>query len=149
MWKHLYDWIVERLAGLSWSEFLAQVMDNLDMAGPFRNLFRNDVYPLAGYLLIFGSLAGVLIYYFALNRKGAGGYFFKRRYWGYSLLFTALLVFVCTFLMALVKVQPYQVLHPLRFALALAAANLFYAAILFSLLSFLLKRFSVANTTPF
>jgi len=147
MWKHLYDWIIELITGIRWSAFLAGADD--DLTSKFRDIFRNDLYPLAGYILLFGTLSGVLIYYFLMNRKGGSGYYFKRKYWLYMMLATSLLICILSFFLAQTKTKIYGAVHPFRFVAALAVANLLYAAALFALLSFLFKRFSIANTTPF
>lgn len=149
MWKHLYDWIIELLTGLRWSGFLAAAQLEDDQSASFRELFREDLYPAAGYLWIAGTLAGLLIYYFVLNRKGGSGYYFKRKYWFRSLLATGLAVGLVTFVFAQVKVHAYAAVRPFRFEAALGTANLLYTVILFALLSLLFKKFSVANTTPF
>lgn len=149
MWKSLYDYLTQQFAGLKWSAFLAQNNNNITRAAKLRDIFRNDLYPLSGMLVIVFSIIAGLTYYFVINKKGGAGYAFRVKYWVAALLLNA---FTVTFIMLYITMKmskPFNTLHPFKYCMSLATTNFMYAALLFFIFSIVIKRFSVANTTPF
>lgn len=149
MWKSIYDYLVQMLSGLKWSAFLAQNNDNLILATKLRNIFRNDLYSIAGMICLVLTLIVVMVYYFIVNRKGGAGYAFKLKYWFRTMVGCALAISLIIGFISVKMTSAYTMLNPFKYTLALSFSNLLYSVLLFLLFSVILKRFSVANTTPF
>lgn len=146
--KSLYDSFVQWLAGTSWSQFIATVSDP---AGGMavRSIFRQDLYLLAPVYLLFVVIAAIVIYYFVINRKGGSGYGFRLKYWFVTLISAAFLLSAMTTATAYSNVSRFRVLPVLKYCLGLGIVNAVYLTVLFFLASIIVKKFSVANRTPF
>lgn len=149
MWNLLYDRLVQLFAGLKWSVFLYQNNSDVNKATQLRNLFRNDLYSISGMVMIAISVLAAVVYYFVLNRRGGSGYAFKNRFWFTALLVNAFCIALVMLSISIRMSRGYSLLHPFKYCLSLGLVNLIYSAILFFVLSLILKRYSVASTTPF
>lgn len=149
MWKPLFDWFVQLFSGITWSQLLAQHNENADAASRLRNVFRNDLYPISGTALVAITIIAVFVYYFVFNRKGGAGYGYKIKYWFIFLISTSIIIGVSVLLISVNSTGSFKQFNPLKFSLALSVASTLYSAILFFLVSLIVKRFSVANRTPF
>ena len=149
MWKPLFDWFVQLFSGVSWSQFLAQHNENADAVSRLRNVFRNDLYPITGTLLVIVTILSVFLFYFVFNRKRGAGYGYKTKYWFIFFLSTATIIGVSILSLCIITTGSFKQFNPLKFSLALSVASMLYSAILFFFISLIVKRFSVANRTPF
>jgi hypothetical protein len=149
MWKFLYEALVQALANLKWSSFLATNRENSEMARRMRTVFQTEIYTYSGYICLGITLLATLLYYFVVNRKGGSGYWFKNQYWAYALLLNVLIILALTMWVSSSLTSSYSILHPFKYTLAIAITNAMYAAVFFVLFSIIFKRGSVANTTPF
>ena len=149
MWNPLYDFLVQLFAGLRWSAFIAQNGSSIVMATKMRNVFRNDLYSMSGWLTLLITFIMICLYYFVVNRKGGAGYGFKPKYWLMFLGGNSLLIILIILYVSVKMTGVYSSLNPFKYSLALAFTNLLYSSILFFALSLIAKRASVASTTPF
>lgn len=149
MWKPLFDWFVQLFSGLTWPEFLAEQRETSESAERLRNVFRNDLYPISGSIIILATISAVLVYYFVFNRKSGAGYGYKLKYWFSFFLATSIVVGALVLLISTNSTESFRQLNPFKFSLALSIASTLYSACLFVLISLVVKHFSVANRTPF
>lgn len=149
MWKSLFDWFVQFFSGVSWGQFLKQHSQNAEGAAKLRGIFRNDIYPSVGMIMVVVTLVAVVIYYYVFNRKNGAGYGFKIRFWWTFLTVTALLVFAASLGVGFFNTKSFAAFRPFKFSLALSVAATLYSSVLFFLFSLIIKQRSVANRTPF
>jgi hypothetical protein len=149
MWKPLFDWFVQLFSGLTWPQFLAEQSGASEAAERLRNVFRNDLYPTSGSIIILATLSAVLVYYFVFNRKTGAGYGYKLKYWFSFFLVTSVVVGALVLIISMNSTESFKQLNPFKFSLALSIVSTLYSTILFFLISLIVKHFSVANRTPF
>lgn len=149
MWKPLFDWFVQLFSGLTWPQFLAEQSEASEAAERLRNVYRNDLYPISGSIIILATLSAVLVYYFVFNRRTGAGYGYKLKYWFSFFLATSVVVGALVLIISMNSTESFKQLSPFKFSLALSISSTFYSTVLFFLISLAVKRFSVANRTPF
>lgn len=147
--KTLYNGFLQWIAGTTWGQFIAGAGEAQEDATIVRNIFIQDLYLYAFcYLLVFAAFA-LIYYYFILNKRGGSGFGFKLKYWAYTLLAAASLITIVTTLTSVALVSRFHSLHTLKYCLGLGIINAIYLAAVFFGASLILKKFSVANRTPF
>ncbi|MVN90518.1 hypothetical protein [Mucilaginibacter aquatilis] len=147
--KTLYDSFLQWIAGTTWGHFIAGASEGQEDATVVRNIFIQDLYLYAMCYLLFIAAGALFYYYFMLNKRGGSGFGFKLKYWIYTLLTAALLTFTLTTLTSVATVSRFHSLHTLKYCLGLGIINALYTAALFFGTSLIVKKFSVANRTPF
>jgi hypothetical protein len=143
MWKSIYDSFLQ-LMTVSWAEFIKK---NKSTGSAVRDNFRINIYPEIGLYLIAISLALTLFYYYYLNLRF--GKYYKQRAWFVILTVNSLIVGTITYLRA-DKLLDNPVIDVSKHLLWISLINAIYAAILFFIISLIIKWSSpMGKRTPF
>lgn len=147
--KSLYNSFLQWIAGTTWSQFIAGSTEAQEDATIVKNMFIQDLYLYAMCYLVFITAGALIYYYFILNKRGGSGFGFKLKYWIYTLITAALFTATVTTLTSVATVSRFRSLQTLKYCLGLGIINAIYLAALFFGASLIVKKFSVANRTPF
>lgn len=142
-WKSLYDSFLQLLSG-SWAE----VMRRCGSSGRIvRDNFQNNVYPDIGLYLAGITLISVFFYYFYLNVKF--GRYYSIRFWFLTLLLNSIVIFFITYLRTK-SILDSPVCNINKHILYVSLINAFFAAILFFIISLIVKwKSPMGKKTPF
>jgi hypothetical protein len=149
--KGIYDGFLQFIANTSWGQFIAQAQaaQNPEGGTAVRDIFQQDLYLYAFVYLIICTVLALIYYYFILNRKNGSGFGFQFKYWIYTFLISAALLTLVTTGTCYALVNKFLTLYTFKFCLGLGAVNAIYLIITYFVGSYIVKRFSVANRTPF
>lgn len=147
--KTLYDSFLQWITGTTWGQFIAGSSEAQEDATIVRKIFIQDLYLYAMCYLVFFTAGALIYYYFILNKRAGSGFGFKLKYWIYTLITAALFTATVTTMTSVGTVSRFHGLHTLKYCLGLGIINAIYLAALFFSVSLIVKKFSVANRTPF
>lgn len=143
MWKGIYDSFLQSMT-ISWGKFISQYKS----AGTaVKNNFQNQIYPEIGLYLIFITFFSLLLFYYYLNNRFGRYYSFKS--WAVALLCNSILVSLVTYFRAK-SMLGHTVVNVSKHTIWISIINAVYAALLFFILSLILKiKSPMGKRTPF
>lgn len=142
-WKNLYDSFLQSLTS-TWGEVLRTCGSEGRL---IKDNFQNKVYPDIGLYLAGVTLITVLIYYYYLNAKF--GRYYSIWFWFLTLLSNSIIIFLITY-MRTQSILNSPVCNINRHILYISFINAFFAALLFFIMSLIVKwKSPMGKKTPF
>ena len=136
MWKNLYDSLLQILAG-PWAKYLSE---NGAQGRLVRDTFFNSIYPYSGLILIGITLIAALLFYFYFNNRF--GKYYKVRTWFLWMLFSSLIIGICTFILSKSFLSSFMCPTNLLIIWQ-CLINLLYGLILFFVLSLVIQAIAI------
>jgi len=140
MWKilgkFLYDYLLQ-LTVIKWPEYL---QENKALGSQVRAIFYKDIYSWGTIILISITLISTLLFYLYFNKKF--GRYYSIRSWFTWLLVTSVIIGVITYLVGSSFLSSFTV--PITLLMVwLSIINMFYAMVLFLMLSIILQLLAI------
>lgn len=143
MFKHLFDSLLQGMT-VSWAEYIQK---NTDSGLAFRDMFYENLYRDAFFLLLFVSVLTTFIYYLYLNANF--GTYYSLKWYFFLMLTNSCVIFIASQLILYYSLKRFNCpTGPHIFSLSVI--SFVYGLITFFIISMLLKWFSpMGKKTPF
>ncbi len=143
MWKNIYDSFFQILT-IPWNEYLQKYTDCGKLV---MDKFYISIYPLSGVLLVVSTLLLCIIYYYWFNLRF--GKFYKRKSYFFFMIINSFVIGLISFIVAKSYLAKFNCTVTSQY-LNFGVINFTYGAVLFFIVSILIKKWSpMGKKTPF